>query len=56
MRIKHHVSYYYLFPGTDHAVSGSDVLSWIKQEEQSGVECQEHPQEGELSADPCTGE
>ncbi|XP_067400657.1 zinc finger protein 850-like [Emydura macquarii macquarii] len=41
--------------GTDHAVSGSDVLSWIKQEEQSGAEGQEHPQEGELSADPCTG-
>ncbi|KAG6923393.1 zinc finger protein 398 [Chelydra serpentina] len=42
-------------PGDPSTVSGWDVLSWIKREEQSGAEDQEHIGEGELSTDPNAG-
>ncbi|XP_065442532.1 zinc finger protein 777-like isoform X13 [Chrysemys picta bellii] len=38
--------------GTNCTVSGCDVLSWIKREEQSSAENQERVGEGELSTDP----
>ncbi|XP_050798492.1 zinc finger protein 282-like isoform X2 [Gopherus flavomarginatus] len=42
-------------PADPSTVSGCDALSWIKREEQSGAENQDHIGEGELCTDPSAG-